>query len=83
MMESMPICPHCGSSDSVYRNVRVSGYAGEFFDEIGYGGDIPNTDQLNYGHPKTLRCTACQKIRKDVITVDYNYLMLRGYTEKK
>lgn len=38
--------------------------------------------QLKYTHPLVLRCTRCNKIRKDVKIVDYNYLMLSSFTEK-
>lgn len=45
-MSELPACPHCGLDAEVYRNVRVSGYTKEIFSEIGYGGDMPNHDQL-------------------------------------
>ena len=77
----MPPCPHCGSRDSVYRNVRVSGYTNELFDELEYGGEMPNTDMLKYSHSKTLRCVTCGKIRRDVIILDEQFLMLRGYKD--
>ena len=82
-MTKTPSCPHCGSEDCVYRNVRVSGYTEELFDELEYGGDMPNTDNLKYSHPKTLRCITCRKIRGDVIIADGACLMLRGYELEK
>lgn len=78
-MSIMPSCPHCGAADSVYRNVRVSGYTQELFDELEYGGEMPNTDMLKYSKPKILRCVKCGKIRRDVIIVDEQYLMLAEY----
>ena len=81
-MSKMPPCPHCGSPDSVFRNVRVSGWTIELFDEIEYGGEIPNTDMLNYSHSRTLWCITCRKVRRDVIIVDEQYLMPKGYVDK-
>jgi len=73
---NMPSCPHCGLTDSVYRNVRVSGRIKELFDELEYGGEMPNSDAIFYSHPKTLRCLTCKKIRRDVMIVDEQYLIL-------
>ncbi len=78
-MSKIPPCPHCGAEDSVYRNVRVSGYTKELFDELEYGGEMPNTDMLKYSHAKTLRCVKCGKIRRDVTIADERYLMLKDY----
>ncbi len=72
---TIPSCPHCGSEDSVYRNVRASGYTQEIFGEVGYGGDMPAADTINFSHPKTLRCVQCNKIRKDLIVNEDHYLL--------
>jgi len=74
-MSNIPPCPHCGVIDSVYRNVRASGYTKEYFDTLEYSGEMPNTDTLRFTHPKRLRCCRCHKVRRDVKIEDDNYLL--------
>jgi len=64
----IPDCPHCGSESGIVRNVRLYGWAQQYFDKTGEYAEM-DVDRMNHTSTKTLRCPDCNKIRRDVILV--------------
>ena len=58
-------CPHCGSDGGVIRNVRMYGWAEQYWDRSGEYIEM-SIDRTNHTNSKTLRCPDCYKIRRDV-----------------
>ena len=70
----LPACPHCGSvSDGVYANDRWFGWGETHYDANGVILE-KETDRLRTIPSATLRCSACLKIRRDVMRVGLRVL---------
>lgn len=65
-MSQIAPCPHCGSDDYVYANVRAYGWCQEYFSTPGGETDSIETDKLNFTCTALLRCVSCGKARRDV-----------------
>lgn len=70
---TIPPCPHCGKEDFVFRNIRMYGWAQEFFNLAGQVEEL-NLDKARSSSSKTLRCCYCGKIRRDLEIVMQNWI---------
>lgn len=64
-MSQIAPCPHCGSDDYVYANVRAYGWCQQYFDTDGKADSI-ETDRLCFTRSATLRCASCMHVRRDI-----------------
>ena len=60
----IPACPHCGGTSGVFVNERALGWvqrqwSNNFEEEVESSG-------LSFTKPRTIRCSDCNKIRRDV-----------------
>ena len=65
----IPVCPHCGESNTTLVNLRWYGWTAGSYDEEGEEIELGN-DGLWVHMPKTVRCDRCSKIRRDLTTGD-------------
>jgi len=71
----LPKCPHCGSeNDGVYVNNRWHGWAQTYYDSSGELLET-NIDNLRSTDSKTVRCSSCYKVRRDVV-IDVNRILV-------
>lgn len=66
---TIPPCPQCGDSlQGIYRNVQAFGWVREYAYLTDEGLQMDGSEEnLQYTHPKTVRCSACGKARPDIV----------------
>lgn len=65
MKEHIGPCPHCGTADDVYINIRAYGWAVEYFTTDGVYESL-SIDNVKYTDSATIRCASCQRVRCDL-----------------
>jgi len=67
---TIPICPHCGMDNGTVAKARATGSAKEYFDKEGVSDGIEVSAGLHYVPSRTVRCSYCRKIRRDLTVLD-------------
>lgn len=69
-MSKLPICPHCNFEDGVYINAQWRGPAVLYFGSDGQHMQTNNEGMYTVGGT-TIRCSSCEKIRRDLWIDDF------------
>jgi hypothetical protein len=63
------LCPHCHKGDFTYLNLRLYGWAQEYYDMNGLYCEL-DLQGMHSSSSKTVRCANCGKVRRDLVFED-------------